>query len=379
MSRSGEETPLIVPTTTTNDDDTWGLQTETTSDLLASFEWQMANPVNYGGLVHRLEMMRDHGLPPMRVVSAETLQRLGRIPRSTDVDEDEDEDGGRRHVVEDALDVVMRKGTSAANFPNAIILFFSHRWLRPNHCKEERMDLIWGTEERKNAMEKGYVVGYPDSGDDEKATALVHYARWLRAQMLRSNVAFPYFPISDDLEVFYWIDFCCVDQTNPGPDMKALPAYVAVSAGILSYFSEGYKDRAWCRVELMLAHSFMASGNNVYVLPQNFRYEGHQQGIDDPPLGRAFSFPDPLEGNITNNDDWAIVRTLRQVASESTIFTCWRVYVNHSLASAFWCFWWNILCCCMWCGLCALESSRSVKPGEGRGRKIIPRPYAHLG
>ena len=126
------------------------------------------------GLITRLKMMRDYGLPPQRVISAKTLEELGRIPRSTD-------DGGMH--VEDALDAVTRKGSDAFDTPDAIILFFSHRWLRPNFCREEGKDLIWDTDERRDAIEKGYIVGYPDSGDNEKATALVHYARWFKAMI----------------------------------------------------------------------------------------------------------------------------------------------------------------------------------------------------
>ena len=50
-----------------------------------------------------------------------------------------------------------------------------------------------------------------------------------------------------DLEIYFWIDWPCVDQTAPGPDMAALPAYVSTCSLILSYWHEDYTSRAWCQ------------------------------------------------------------------------------------------------------------------------------------
>ena len=50
--------------------------------LLKSRAWARAHPGNHEGLKQRLEMMRDAGLPPMKVIAATKLQQLGRIPRT---------------------------------------------------------------------------------------------------------------------------------------------------------------------------------------------------------------------------------------------------------------------------------------------------------
>ena len=109
--------------------------------LLNSREWARQHVWYYAGLVKRLEMMRAAGLPPMRVVAAAEIERLGRIPRSTDTDA----------KVEDALDVVERCGSDRTGKPNAILTFFSHQWLRPNWCEAKGADLAWGSPERAQA------------------------------------------------------------------------------------------------------------------------------------------------------------------------------------------------------------------------------------
>ncbi len=57
---------------------------EQCENLLASSEWQQISTTTYQGLVHRLELMTRAGLPKMKVISVETIETLGRIPRSTE-------------------------------------------------------------------------------------------------------------------------------------------------------------------------------------------------------------------------------------------------------------------------------------------------------
>ena len=66
--------------------------------------------------VRRIRDDLDLQLAVLTARKATVLEELGRIPRSTD-------DGGRH--VEDALDVVRRKGSDAHGAPDAIILFLS--------------------------------------------------------------------------------------------------------------------------------------------------------------------------------------------------------------------------------------------------------------
>ena len=104
--RSEDETDTILDTA----------EGQAMTRLLNSRQWARQNPESYVGLVKRLEMMRTAGLPPMRVVAAKEIERLGRIPRSTDLDA----------TVEDALDVVKRLGRDIQARPKAVLTFFSH-------------------------------------------------------------------------------------------------------------------------------------------------------------------------------------------------------------------------------------------------------------
>ena len=71
--RSEDETDTILDTA----------EGQAMTRLLNSREWVRQNAHSHAGLVKRLEMMRDAGLPPMRVVAVAEIERLGRIPHAT--------------------------------------------------------------------------------------------------------------------------------------------------------------------------------------------------------------------------------------------------------------------------------------------------------
>ena len=78
--------------------------------MLASAKYQRANPITYKGLVERLLMLPEHGLPQMRLVSQRMLEELKRIPRSNE------------NFQVDALEAVKRLGTDGYNSPLVVIL-----------------------------------------------------------------------------------------------------------------------------------------------------------------------------------------------------------------------------------------------------------------
>jgi len=122
----------------------------TTTHLLSSRRWQSSNVFTYSGLVRRLKMIAANtGMPPMRVISSSRLEGLGEIPRSN-----------LGHA-EDALAVVERCGRDRDNRPKAVLVRFSHRWLRP----------IWPDPQRQ---------AHPDSADGVKAKAIVQWAKWFK-------------------------------------------------------------------------------------------------------------------------------------------------------------------------------------------------------
>ena len=244
-----------------------------TEQLLASSAFQDANLKSQSGLLTRLHLVTEAGLPRMRVLSARKLRTLKRIPHSSEQEQ------------EDALAAVERCGKDPhTNGANALLVFFSHRWLRPNWCAACNCDRPWGSHERGECIKAGHRVGHPDDAAATKARALIEYADWLEwwlglEKANRSDVVLGYeadgeckcgpceyhrpgrpakskmgdIPFNEHTELFFWIDFCCVDQSDPSADMVALPASVSVCSSILCYGTPGYEQRSWCQVELLMA------------------------------------------------------------------------------------------------------------------------------
>ena len=108
---------------------------ERCENLLASNKWQYSNPETYKGLVNRLELMTNSGLPKMRVIPLSTIETLGRIPRSNE------------GYAVDALEAVVKAGLEK--------------------------DVLWGSDERIAAEAAGHVVGDVDDKDHTKALSLI--------------------------------------------------------------------------------------------------------------------------------------------------------------------------------------------------------------
>ena len=81
---------------------------------------------------------------------------------------------------------------------------------------------------------------------------------------------------------------------------------------------------------------------------------------------------DPAAGQLTNDHDRAVIRTLTGVAERSVAFSCWRTFVNTSTESVLMGCFWNVCCCCQWCGCYALVKSRKVHPGQSTVEKVLP-------
>ena len=80
--------------------------------LLSSAAWHKAHTSTQKGLLLRLQMLKDAGLPAMRLVPNSTLKTLGRIPRSHE-----------GHQI-DAIEAVTKCGADGTGFnmPLAILL-----------------------------------------------------------------------------------------------------------------------------------------------------------------------------------------------------------------------------------------------------------------
>jgi len=182
----------------------------------------------------------------MRVISWKTLQKLGRIPRSDD-------------CLRDGFTVSV---DSLIDMDNAEIWFFSHRWSRP-------------------------LETLPDDAANSKAEALVK---------IGSN-----YSLSWQKELYYWIDFACVDQSCPLPGIEMLPLYVALCDDFCCYCTPDYEMRAWTRLERWLRVSVTGDPSLGVLASANIS---------------AVDVTDPVAGGITVKDDMQHVSRLTELGKQ---------------------------------------------------------------
>ena len=259
--------------------------------LINTRQWQRANPITVKGTVARLELINQSGLPPMKVISASTLAQLGRIPRSTE-----------GHAV-DAIDAVRKHGADEYNYCKAVIVMFSHRWKRPNWCEARSKDVAWGSEEHSAALAAGDYIGDPDDAAHSKTRALLNWTQWFKKDVSTIGISgtksgsLEIFDLPPSIEeVYFWIDWPCIDQTNPAPGVAALPAYVSTCHAICAAWNDEYADRAWCRVELITAQAFMRTGDRIFVCE-----ETSAPLLTDTKVHKEkVKVSHPLDGRLTN-------------------------------------------------------------------------------
>jgi hypothetical protein len=287
---------------------------ERTVSLLKRREFQSADPRSFKGLKKRLEMMHEAGLPRMRLLPGGVLEELGRIPRSTDKRED-----GEPYTV-DALEMIEREGSADdSEMPSSIIAFFSHRWLPANFSTLHQKDVEWGSAEwLEAAVAEKHYVGMPDSEGNDKARDLIEWMRWLKWRTSRETKFMENYLPRKCRDVYFFIDWPCVDQTDPVAEICALPAFVSSCSLIASYFTEEYKGRAWCQAELLVARAFCALPV-VMRVPLGFKHE-EQLFLTAGQL----TLPDPSNEEtamITNQEDRPTILELTTCARESRAFT----------------------------------------------------------
>ena len=165
------------------------------------------------------------------------------------------------------------------------------------------------------------------------------------------------------------IDWCCVDQLDPAEGIASLPAYVGCCHVFCAAWNELYVQRAWCRVELLMANAFMRNGDRVFVLEDGFTCDDACEG--EPPVIEERVVPlHPADGVLTNEADRRIVLRLQDAALASNAFSCPRYCLNSMTESRATCLWWTFERWCMRCGLIAFRYSRT--PGVTPYHKVIP-------
>jgi len=334
-----------------------------TVKLLKRIDFQSADPRSFKGLKKRLEMMQKAGLPRMRLLPGKILEELRRIPRSTEMDDD-----GKPYTV-DALEMIEREGPDWTGRPKSIIAFFSHRWLRANFSTLHGGDVGWRSSEWQDAINaEGHYIGMPDNPENEKARDLIAWMRWLTWRTSRETTFMSNYLTQKCKDVYFFIDWPCVDQTNPKEEICALPAFVSSCSLIASYFTDEYKGRAWCQAELLVSQAYCALPV-VMCVPEGFIHDNQlflkadQTKLPNP--------SDEEKAMITNEDDRPTIAKLVECARESRAFTyaqCTRnVASGAGLGKGM-----GLLHLVISCGLVSLLFRRKVVPGESVIQLVEP-------
>mmetsp|Transcript_16989 Transcript_16989/g.26311 ORF Transcript_16989/g.26311 Transcript_16989/m.26311 type:complete len:273 (-) Transcript_16989:1042-1860(-) len=218
----------------------FGHETKPREDLvkhiLNSRAWTNAKPHTKHGALARCKLIRDtlaygahRTLPEMMVISATELLNLSKIPRWSM------KDGGCPSVPASQV-LEKHKSHSDDDRSEALIVFVSHRWLKP--------------------LAKGMHLRESDIDDEigSKVHALCHWAEWVWDGNYTKSQKYV-FEGHRIKEVYFWIDFCCVDQDNPDPFIPVLPLYLGICHEILCFETPDFDTRAWCRAERVMVAS----------------------------------------------------------------------------------------------------------------------------
>ena len=114
----------------------------------------------------------------------------------------------------------------------------------------------------------------------------------------------------------------------------------------------------------------MTTGDRVFVVPDGFAGAEPQGG--KWVTYEEVAVADPAAGQLTNDHDKPVIRSLTGVAERSTAFSCWRLFVKTSTESVAMSCFCNVCCCCQCCGLVPSTGSRKVQPGQSSVNKVLP-------
>ena len=211
-----------------------------------------------------IKLANDLGGAPMKLVHWKKIEELKRIPKHDEI-----------HVV-DALRGITNYLTNEVE-----IFMISHRWLRPSLT----------------------VSAHPDDINNSKATAITEFSMWRRQWVLSKHGFLP--------EIFYWIDFSCIDQENSDAAIPLLPLWVACCERFLRIETEDYNERAWCRIEPLLSYIYSFADHHIAI---DIDYK-----CNWPNIGKEEYLPilDPGLGYVTNPIDYDLIKPLTELAVQA--------------------------------------------------------------
>ncbi len=210
-----------------------------------------------------IRLANSLGGPPMRLLHWKRLAALGRIPHS-----DEGE----------AVDAIA--GIDAFGAGDVEVFVVSHRWLRSSLDRAQ---------------------AHPDGPADEKARAINQFSLWRREWVLGRHRFLP--------ELFYWIDYSCIDQALAAEAVPMLPLWVACCERLLRVETPDYDERTWCRLEPLLSYVFSFADHHLTIgLDFQFRWPYYGTETARPLL-------DPRTGKTTDPEDRERILPLVELAT----------------------------------------------------------------
>lgn len=210
-----------------------------------------------------VERLRQIEVPAMNLIHGSVIERLGRIPRSSE----RDESGNPYYVT---LDDVVSNWEPHDDMTDFEIDFLSHRWSFPRE-------------------------GLPDDELNSKAEIVVRLSNYTKSLYKK--------------DCYWWIDYTCADQENCAGHIASLPLYIAASSIRSVYIPGGdYDNRGWIRVERALSAALCS--------PRAWKFIPYSCYDEDVPKEEWWTIEDPAEGESTNPLDQHYLVTLSRLATE---------------------------------------------------------------
>ena len=221
-----------------------------------------------------IKLVNDLNGPRMRLIHWSRLVEIQRIPHSDE------------NLTVDALEGINEYDASVCE-----VFMVSHRWLRPR---------------------LGSDGSHPDSMENEKAKAINEFSQW-RQHWVRSMHGFT-------PEIFYWIDFCCIDQHDLTSAIPLLPLWVACCERFLRIETPDYSERAWCRLEPLLSYVFQFADHQT-IIYLDFKYSATNFHLG---VKKQVLLLDPLDGQSTDPADLVSIKAIVDWAKRIQMKRNWK-------------------------------------------------------
>lgn len=203
------------------------------------------------------------GGPAMKLLHWKRLVALGRIPHSNE---------------SEAVEAIA--GIDSFGAPEVEIIMISHRWLRPSLDRS---------------------CAHPDLSNNRKAQAINEFSDWRRQWVLKRHGFLP--------EIFYWIDFSCIDQTDTLAAVPLLPLWVACCERFLRIETDDYDTRAWCRLEPLLSYVYSFADHHLSI---DIDYKSNWP---DTGTETRLNILDPTDAETTRPEDLRLISPLTSLAT----------------------------------------------------------------